>query len=138
MPKFTIEMTFDVPHYRQTVYEAETLEEAIAMARADDDWEHQDKDYDTSGPERITGIWTGEEAYEGESLPVPAEGDTATAAQDLEDRIMRVFGHYEDVEPEEGETWESWYRAAFDMASDEVRRVFADKKIVATAPEVGE
>ena len=66
--KYTIEMTFDVPHYRQHVYEADSLEDAIRQAKEDNNWEDQEKEYDCSGPERITGIWEGEEAYVGEDL----------------------------------------------------------------------
>ena len=52
----------------------------------------------------------------------------ASPLEDLEDRVMRVFGHYEGVEPEEDETWESWYRAAFNMAADEVHKVFVSEQ----------
>lgn len=68
MAKFTIEMTFRVPHYRQHTYEAATLEEALAMARVDDNWEDQEKDYDACSPEYVTGAWAGEDAYKGDSL----------------------------------------------------------------------
>lgn len=73
MPKFTIESTFRVPHYRHTTYEAATFEEACKMAMEDQDWDHQKADYDSSGPEHITGAWEGEDsAYSGPALAVPA------------------------------------------------------------------
>lgn len=72
MPQFTIEMTFDVPHYRQKTYEAATLEEALAQAKADDDWDHQIADYDCCGPERVTGAWEGDTAYRGKDLLAPS------------------------------------------------------------------
>jgi hypothetical protein len=68
MPRFTIETTFRVLHFRHTTYEAATLEEAIAQARVDDDWDHQKADYDYSGAEYITGAWKGDTAYFGADL----------------------------------------------------------------------
>jgi hypothetical protein len=74
MPKFTIEMTYGVPHYRHHTYEAASLEEALKLARADDDWEDQKKDHDSSWPIQVTGAWKGEQAYVGKSLvPQPEE-----------------------------------------------------------------
>lgn len=73
MPKFTIETTYDLPVYRHTTYEAESLEAALAMAEADDDWSAGKEDYENGHDTRITGAWAGEEAYRGDQLPVPAE-----------------------------------------------------------------
>lgn len=81
MAEFTIEITFDVPHYRQKTYEAATLEEALALAKADDDWDNQVADYDCSGPERITGAWSGDRAYVGPDLTAELDG---TGGQDRE------------------------------------------------------
>lgn len=73
MPAFTIETTFDVPHYRHTTYEATTLEEALALAAVDQEWSHQKADYDSSSAERQTGAWAGGTAYHGTQLiPPPA------------------------------------------------------------------
>lgn len=72
MPKFTIETTYRLPVYRHRTYEAATVEEACRMALEDQDWESAEKDYDSSGPEHITGAWKGaDSAYGGEALPVP-------------------------------------------------------------------
>lgn len=79
MPKFTIECTFDVPHYRHTTYEAGTVEAAMALALADQEWGHQKKDYDSSSDTRITGIWEGEDgAYMGKALEFPDPTRPAT------------------------------------------------------------
>lgn len=70
MPAFTIETTFDLPAYRQRTYEAPTAEAAMALALADDNWDGQKVDYETTGPSRITGAWIGADAaYKGEAVP---------------------------------------------------------------------
>lgn len=72
MPKFTVECTYDLPVFRHTTYEAETAEIAVALALADQDWEKQKKDYDSSGDTRVTGIWEGEDAaYMGKPVEFP-------------------------------------------------------------------
>ncbi|WP_024516987.1 hypothetical protein [Bradyrhizobium sp. Tv2a-2] len=68
MPKFTIERTYDVPHYRHETYEAPDLEAALKMDAENDDWEGQKADWETTGPERVTGAWAGDSAYVGEQL----------------------------------------------------------------------
>lgn len=68
MPKFTVEMTYRLPVYRQETYEAPTLEAAIAMARADDNWDSSKNDYDCSGGEYVSGAWNGDDAYSGDNL----------------------------------------------------------------------
>lgn len=68
MPAFTIETSFDVPHYRHKTYQAETLEEALAMNAADDDWSGQKADFETCGDDRVTGAWAGEEDHVGADL----------------------------------------------------------------------
>jgi hypothetical protein len=83
MKTFTIEMTFDVPHYRQHTYEAGTLEEAIRLAREDHDWDDQKADFDCSSPERITGAWEGDEAYNGQDLAELHEPTQSSLIHDL-------------------------------------------------------
>lgn len=92
MPKFTIETTYDLPVYRHTTYEADTAAAACEMALADDDWELQKEDIESSGPNRITGVWLGEDAaYEGEAVPTPLEPIVATY-----DGIRAVVQHHFD------------------------------------------
>ena len=43
--KFAIETRCIVPISRQRVYEAETFEQALVMAAADNDWEDAKEDY---------------------------------------------------------------------------------------------
>lgn len=81
MPKFTIECTFDVPHFRHTTYEADTVEAAMALALADEEWDHQKKDYDSSSDTRIAGIWEGEDAaYMGKAIDFPDDPATLLRA----------------------------------------------------------
>lgn len=74
MPEFTIERTFDVPHYRHATYEAPSLADALAMDAANDDWSAQERDYDGSKADRVTGAWASAEAYTGEALSIPDDG----------------------------------------------------------------
>lgn len=74
MPKFTLELTYELPVYVHRVIEAETVEAAIAFALESEDWEKAAKDYDSSGPTYVTGAWAGEvEPYTSDGLPIPAE-----------------------------------------------------------------
>lgn len=68
MPKFTIERTYDVPHYRHVTYEAATFEEALQLDSQNDNWDRQTADYETCSPERVTGAWAGDEAYNGADI----------------------------------------------------------------------
>lgn len=77
MPKFTIEMTYDVPHYRQHTYEAATLEEALKLAREDSDWGDEKEDVEAHGPDRVTGAWAGEQAYVGDDLTMTSPDEFA-------------------------------------------------------------
>lgn len=76
MPKFTIERTFDVPHYRHVTYDAPDLETALKMDAENDDWDNQKEDFDCSGPERVIGAWKGEDAYSGPDLMAPSRANT--------------------------------------------------------------
>lgn len=62
MPDFTIETTYHLPVFRHRTYAAETLEAACRTAMDDDNWDIAEKDYDSSGPVHITGIWDGTHA----------------------------------------------------------------------------
>lgn len=69
MAKFTVETQFLVPVYRHKVYEAETVEAALAFASQDDDWYTEQKiDWDNSREDEHMGIWAGDEAYQGDNL----------------------------------------------------------------------
>lgn len=39
---------------------------------------------------------------------------------DLAQRIIGTLEDYRGLRPEDGETWESWYYAAFDMAKEKI------------------
>lgn len=59
--------------------------------------------------------------FKGTSLPV-ADQSPAPNFNDILSRIAVCRDH----EPEEGETWESWYYAAFDMLYSEIRQMQKD------------
>lgn len=96
MPAFTIETTFDVPHYRHTTYEAATLEEALALAGADQEWSHQKADYDSSGAERQTGAWAGDTAYHGAQLIPPAAPSKAEQMEALLRGAVEAFPEFDN------------------------------------------
>ena len=62
MPIFTIETTYRLPVYRQRSYEAETLDTACALAIADEGWDDEKSDVETSGDTYVTGAWDGRDA----------------------------------------------------------------------------
>ncbi|CAN7699403.1 hypothetical protein [Neorhizobium tomejilense] len=76
MPDFTIETTYHLPVFRHRTYEADTLDEACRAAIQDDSWDIAEKDFDSSGPIHITGIWDGAHAaYAGSPLQIPPQFD---------------------------------------------------------------
>lgn len=44
---------------------------------------------------------------------------------DIGQRILGILDDYAGLEPEEGEEWESWSRAAFDLARDRIDKLLA-------------
>jgi hypothetical protein len=76
MPAFTIETTYRLPVFRQHNYDADTVEQACALAIDDDEWSDAKRDYDSSGATFVSGIWEGRDAaYSGAMLPIPAHYD---------------------------------------------------------------
>lgn len=47
---------------------------------------------------------------------------------DLKQRILGALDDYAGTEPEDGETWESWFHAAFDLASEKIARIIDEAK----------
>lgn len=87
MPSFTIETTYRLPVYRQRSYEAETLEAACALAVADEGWDDEKSDVDTSGDTYVTGAWEGRDAaYRGRALGLPSQFD---------EQVQRKANHFE-------------------------------------------
>jgi len=76
MPEFTIETTYHLPVFRHRTYAADTLEAACRAAIEDDSWDIAEKDFDSSGPIHVTGIWDGTHAaYAGPPLQIPPQFD---------------------------------------------------------------
>lgn len=87
MPTFTIETTYRLPVYRQRSHQAETLEAACALAVADEGWDDEKSDVETSGDTYVTGVWEGcDAAYRGRALAIPSQFD---------ERLQRKAGHFE-------------------------------------------
>ncbi|MBW3099283.1 hypothetical protein [Pseudohoeflea coraliihabitans] len=42
---------------------------------------------------------------------------------DLKQRILGAMEDYASRQPEEGESWESWFHAAFDLAQQKVAKI---------------
>ncbi|UQE03893.1 hypothetical protein [Bradyrhizobium japonicum] len=49
MPNFTIETTYRLPIYRQRTYDAETLDQACDLAIADEGWDDNKSNVESSG-----------------------------------------------------------------------------------------
>ena len=89
MPFFTIETTYHLPIYRQRTYEAETLDQACDLAIADEGWDDNRSDVETSGDTYVTGAWEGRDAaYSGPRLAFPSR--FGEQVQRL--RLLRVAG----------------------------------------------
>lgn len=74
MSRFVIETTYHLPVYRQRIYEAASLKDACRLAIADEGWEDEEQDVDTSGDTFVTGIWeNAERAYQGTARIIPDE-----------------------------------------------------------------
>lgn len=87
MPDFTIETTYHLPVFRRRIYAADTLDAACGAAIDDDSWDVAEKDFDSSGPVHITGIWDGTyAAYEGPPLQIP---------QQFDEPVQRRARHFE-------------------------------------------
>lgn len=95
MKTFSVEVTWRVPEYVHLTVEAETPEDAIEKALSevarDPNRYERNLDYDTCGPDVVTGLWEGDEAYStdpAKELPLPR-----TPTQELESAIEAVIGH---------------------------------------------
>ncbi|MEZ0059279.1 hypothetical protein ACVII1_007510 [Bradyrhizobium elkanii] len=87
MPLFTIETTYHLPIYRQRTYEAETLDQACDLAIADEGWDGNKSDVESSGETYVTGAWEGRDAaYVGRPLPFPSR---------FGEQVQRKAGHFE-------------------------------------------
>lgn len=87
MPDFTIETTYHLPVFRHRTYAADTLEAACRAAIDDDSWDIAEKDFDSSGPVHVTGIWDGTHAaYVGPPLQIP---------QQFDEPVQRRARHFE-------------------------------------------
>ena len=67
MKEYTAEVTWLVPEYVTLTVKAETPQEAVTKALAevalDPDRYPRKFDYDTCGPDVVTGLWEGPDAY---------------------------------------------------------------------------
>lgn len=101
MSHFTIEATYRIPVYRQSTYEADTVEQACRLAIEDDDWSDQKEDYESSGETYVTGAWPGADtAYRVTALSVPSQfGETPQRKADHFETllgILKVLAHASD------------------------------------------
>ena len=121
MPTFTIETTYHLPIYRQHSYEADTVEQACALAIDDDDWADDKQDSDSVGETYISGIWQGPKAnYRQTALTVPSQH--AEAIQRKADHfdvllgVLKILAHIEDLAAPNLPYWLPRARAAIAKA----------------------
>ena len=110
MPVFTIETTYRLPVYRQRSYEAENFEAACALAIADEGWDDEKSDVETSGDTYVTGVWDGRNAaYSGTTIPIPSQfGEQVQRKADHFEvllGLLKVFAHIPDTGPHDDLFW---------------------------------
>ena len=72
------------------------------------------------------------------SAPAPASGRVDAVAREsmdldeIKQRILGTLDDYQELGPEEGESWQSWYCAAFDLASEKIAKLLASLSPAAT------
>lgn len=49
-------------------------------------------------------------------------------SDDLKQRILGAIEDYAATPPEEGESWESWFHAAFEMTKQKVAEIIDDQQ----------
>lgn len=121
MPTFTIETTYHLPVYQQRNYEAETLEAACALAVADEGWDDEKSDVETSGDTYVSGVWAGRDAaYRGKAFAVPSQfGEQIQRKADHFEvllGLLKVFAHAADAGPSDGPFWRQRLDAAIAKA----------------------
>jgi hypothetical protein len=121
MPVFTIETTYRLPVYRQRCYEVETLDAACVLAIADEGWDDEKSDVETSGDTYVTGAWEGRNAaYRGRALGIPSQfGEQIQRKADHYEvllGLLKVFAHAPDAEPSDGPFWRQRLDAAIAKA----------------------
>jgi hypothetical protein len=107
MPTFTIETTYRLPIYRQRSYEVETLAAACTLAIADEGWDDEKSDVETSGDTYVTGSWDGRDAaYRGRALSIPSQfGEQVQRRADHFEvllGLLKIFANASDAEPADG------------------------------------
>jgi hypothetical protein len=115
--QFTIETTYRLPVYRQRSYEADTLAAACVLAIADDGWDDEKSDVETSGDTYVTGVWEGRDAaYSGKALAIPSQsGEQVQRRADHFEvllGLLKVFAHTPSQEPPDAPFWRERLDAA--------------------------
>lgn len=99
---YTVEVTWRVPEYVQLSAEAETpaqaMEKALAEVAGHPVGHERALDYESCGPDIVTGIWEGAEAYprvgaQTLSLPPPSAARLEQAIETLRDAFAQWKGH---------------------------------------------
>jgi hypothetical protein len=132
MPVFTIQTTYRLPVYRRRSYEAETFEAACALAIADEGWEDEKSDVETSGDTYVTGVWNGRNAaYNDTALPIRSQfGERVQRKADHFEvllGLLKVFAHIPDTGPHDDLSWRQRIEGAIAKA----------EAILAGAPDPG-
>ena len=103
MKEYSAEVTWLVPEYVTLTVKAETPHEAIEKALAevarDPDRYPRKFDYDTCGPDIVTGLWEGPEAYPADPAREVALPPTPTTALEaaIEAAVVRPRGRFVSV-----------------------------------------
>ena len=95
MQTYTVEVSWTVPEYVHITVEANTpieaMDKALARVAENPDQFQRKLDYESCGPDLVTGLWEGDRAYPSDSakaLPLPA-----TRQDELERAIEAAVEH---------------------------------------------
>lgn len=121
MPLFTIETTYRLPIHRQRTYEAGTLEHACNLAVADEGWDDEKSDVETSGDTYVTGAWVGPDAaHTGRKLTIPSQfGEAIQRKADHFEMLLgllKVYAHSPDTGRPDAPFWRQSLDAAIAKA----------------------
>ena len=109
MPFFTIETTYRLPVYRQRTYEADTLDDACDLAIADEGWDDEKSDVETSGDTYVTGSGMAQRRLArrrpGRPSQFDAQIERKAAHFEVLLGLLKVLAHPPDEEPAYGAFW---------------------------------
>ncbi|GAA0002254.1 hypothetical protein BRDID11002_22550 [Bradyrhizobium diazoefficiens] len=115
-----------MPIYRQRTYEAETLDQACDLAIADEGWDDNRSDVETSGDTYVTGAWEGRDAaFSGRRLAFPSRSASRSSARPAISRCCSVCSRYSSTLRRKAQWMSSFGADARDVAIAKAEAILA-------------